>query len=348
MDANLPFLLNISLITPKSWVCITVPNEDNVIVDVAFAQVHSVDRSDFVGHIGSQQKKLSKSNVVFVSETEFKKKEEKAMKDLIPVFESIRSLQFKDVVKKSAASSTNVEGLVYAALSGSLGLIPAVLSTTTKSSPKGERIKVIPADAAEMSDVESYEIQVMKSNVWPYTPDASNVPADTRMAFEAAFNSGSCGVREKYCFLSAYKAASERYDGSATKPQLSGGGGMIGFIFVLLLIAFVAYLGFSSEQYEAQLKGKLVNYYEVLDIPRTATEDQIKEAFRKQTRRWHPDKNPGCGQECQDKMALVQEAYRTLSYPQTRTFHDLHGVAPPDAMFKKEQSRHGGRQRKRD
>jgi len=66
----------------------------------------------------------------------------------------------------------------------------------------------------------------------------------------------------------------------------------------------------------------LVNYYDILEIERSATEAEIKRAYRKQVLKWHPDRNPN-NQEAADKFLLIQEAFETLSHYLRRSeYHD--------------------------
>ena len=51
--------------------------------------------------------------------------------------------------------------------------------------------------------------------------------------------------------------------------------------------------------------------YEVLGVPRTATEDEIKSAYRKLAKKYHPDLNPG-DKECERKMNEVNAAYEAI------------------------------------
>ncbi len=63
------------------------------------------------------------------------------------------------------------------------------------------------------------------------------------------------------------------------------------------------------------------NFYEVLGISKTASEDEIKSAFRKLARQYHPDLHPG-DEAAANKFKEVNEAYETLSDPQKRAEYD--------------------------
>ena len=54
-----------------------------------------------------------------------------------------------------------------------------------------------------------------------------------------------------------------------------------------------------------------MDYYETLGVARTATEEEIKKAYRKLAMQYHPDRNPG-DKEAETKFKQVQEAYDTL------------------------------------
>uniref|UniRef100_A0A0N4ZV22 DnaJ homolog subfamily C member 21 n=1 Tax=Parastrongyloides trichosuri TaxID=131310 RepID=A0A0N4ZV22_PARTI len=65
-------------------------------------------------------------------------------------------------------------------------------------------------------------------------------------------------------------------------------------------------------------------YYELLEVERTATPEEIKKNYRKLALKWHPDKNPDKLQECTEYFALLQSAYEVLSDTHERAFYDRH------------------------
>lgn len=68
------------------------------------------------------------------------------------------------------------------------------------------------------------------------------------------------------------------------------------------------------------------DYYEVLGVSRTATEAEMKSAFRKLAMQYHPDRNPG-DEEAEHKFKEINEAYQTLSDGQKRAAYDRYGHA---------------------
>ena len=71
------------------------------------------------------------------------------------------------------------------------------------------------------------------------------------------------------------------------------------------------------------------DYYNVLNVPRTATQDEIKKAYRKLAHEHHPDKKTGN----EAKFKEVNEAYQVLSDPQKRSSYDNFGFAYNDGGF---------------
>ncbi len=66
------------------------------------------------------------------------------------------------------------------------------------------------------------------------------------------------------------------------------------------------------------------DYYKILGVPRDAGDKDIKSAYRKLARQWHPDVNPG-NKVAEEKFKEVAEAYEVLSDPQKRKRYDQFG-----------------------
>ena len=76
------------------------------------------------------------------------------------------------------------------------------------------------------------------------------------------------------------------------------------------------------------------DFYEVMGVPKNATEDEIKKAYRKLAKKYHPDLNPG-DKEAEAKFKEVNEAYEVLSDDDKRAKYDQYGHAAfdPSAGF---------------
>ncbi len=70
------------------------------------------------------------------------------------------------------------------------------------------------------------------------------------------------------------------------------------------------------------------DYYEVLGVPREASDEEIKRAFRRAAQRHHPDIDASDG--AHDRFKELNEAYRVLSDRQRRTAYDMFGHAGVD------------------
>lgn len=64
------------------------------------------------------------------------------------------------------------------------------------------------------------------------------------------------------------------------------------------------------------------DYYKVLDLQPSCTQQEIKSAYRKLAMKWHPDKNPNNKKEAEEKFKQIAEAYETLSKPDKRKIYD--------------------------
>ena len=67
-----------------------------------------------------------------------------------------------------------------------------------------------------------------------------------------------------------------------------------------------------------------IDYYESLEVSRTASPDELKKAFRKQAMRYHPDRNPG-DDAAEQKFKEINEAYDVLKDEQKRAAYDRYG-----------------------
>lgn len=66
------------------------------------------------------------------------------------------------------------------------------------------------------------------------------------------------------------------------------------------------------------------SYYDILDVDRTASQDDIKRAFRKMAKKYHPDTNPGDSKRAASRrMKQVMAAYRVLSNERERARYDV-------------------------
>ena len=67
-----------------------------------------------------------------------------------------------------------------------------------------------------------------------------------------------------------------------------------------------------------------LDYYEILEVDRNASAEEIKKAYRKLALKYHPDRNPGDA-EAEEKFKLINEAYQVLSDQEKRALYDRYG-----------------------
>ena len=75
------------------------------------------------------------------------------------------------------------------------------------------------------------------------------------------------------------------------------------------------------------------DYYEILGVGKNASDDELKKAYRKLAKKYHPDANPDNKKEAEAKFKEVNEAYETLSDKQKRQMYDRFGTADPSQGF---------------
>ncbi len=73
------------------------------------------------------------------------------------------------------------------------------------------------------------------------------------------------------------------------------------------------------------------DYYEILGVPRGASEEEIKKAFRRLAFQYHPDRNHGAGTE--DRFKEINEAYQVLSDADKRATYDHYGRSGGEGYF---------------
>ena len=81
------------------------------------------------------------------------------------------------------------------------------------------------------------------------------------------------------------------------------------------------------------------DYYAILGVPKSAAEKDIKSAYRKLARKWHPDANPDNPKEAEEKFKELSEAYEVLGDPEKRKKYDMLGSDWQRAARQAEQQR---------
>ena len=74
------------------------------------------------------------------------------------------------------------------------------------------------------------------------------------------------------------------------------------------------------------------DYYAILGVSKTATDDELKKAYRKMAKKYHPDANPDNKEEAEKKFKEVNEAYEVLSDAKKRKMYDQFGTVDPQGF----------------
>ncbi len=69
-----------------------------------------------------------------------------------------------------------------------------------------------------------------------------------------------------------------------------------------------------------------IDYYKVLGVPRNASAEEIRKAYKKLARKYHPDARPN-DKDAEEKFKQIQEAYAVLGDPEKREMYDRYGAA---------------------
>src|SRR5688572_4930647 len=86
------------------------------------------------------------------------------------------------------------------------------------------------------------------------------------------------------------------------------------------------------------------DYYDILGLPKNASDEDIKKAYRKLAMKHHPDRNQGDGaRKSEEHFKEAKEAYEMLSDPQKRAAYDQYGHAGVDPNMGGRGFRQGGR-----
>jgi molecular chaperone DnaJ len=80
------------------------------------------------------------------------------------------------------------------------------------------------------------------------------------------------------------------------------------------------------------------DYYKIMGVQRDASQDEVRKAYRKLARKWHPDINPG-NKEAEQKFKEISEAYDVIGDEKKRKLYDEFGEEGLRAGFDAEKAR---------
>jgi curved DNA-binding protein CbpA len=110
-------------------------------------------------------------------------------------------------------------------------------------------------------------------------------------------------------------------------------------VCLFLLVFAPPHSSWANGQYQRDWELK-DNFYEVLGVPPSASQDEIKKAKRKLAKKYHPDKHPD-NAEAAKKMRDVNDAYTVLSDPDKRHEYDQFLKNPPRSQTRRESGSYG-------
>lgn len=87
----------------------------------------------------------------------------------------------------------------------------------------------------------------------------------------------------------------------------------------------------------------MVDYYSALELSRTATTSEVKQAYRRLALKWHPDKNLERKEEAEKKFKEINEAYEVLSDEKKRKMYDQYGKEGLEGGAKRMRRHYHGR-----
>ena len=93
---------------------------------------------------------------------------------------------------------------------------------------------------------------------------------------------------------------------------------------------------------EAHRKSKMKDYYAILGITKEASDKDVRKAYKRLSKLWHPDKHSANPKPAEEKMRDINRAHEILSDPEKRRIYDMHGYDPDDPEAQQANAGFGG------